>query len=109
MEHRRRPYGARTWSGLLVAATGVVVLTAGPAGSHAIVRSTEPAIDAVVQTPPSEVVMEFNEPVEISFGSIRVFGTDGDRVDSAFPLILGWIGVGLGAVALVVALTRRRA
>jgi len=29
--------------------------------------------------------------------------------ESTFPLILGWVGVGLGAVALVVALTRRRA
>jgi uncharacterized protein YcnI len=29
--------------------------------------------------------------------------------DSSFPLILGWVGVGLGAIALVVALTRRRA
>jgi uncharacterized protein YcnI len=29
--------------------------------------------------------------------------------ESSLPLILGWIGVGLGAIALVVALTRRRA
>jgi uncharacterized protein YcnI len=29
--------------------------------------------------------------------------------DSSFPLILGWVGVGLGAIALLVALTRRRA
>jgi copper transport protein len=59
-----------------------VALTAGPAGAHAIVRSTEPGIDEVVSQPPTEVVMEFNEPVEISFGSIRVFGTDGGRVDA---------------------------
>jgi len=32
-----------------------------------------------------------------------------DAGDSTFPLILGWIGVGLGAMALLVALTRRRA
>jgi uncharacterized protein YcnI len=32
-----------------------------------------------------------------------------DEEESSLPLILGWIGVGLGAVALLVALTRRRA
>jgi uncharacterized protein YcnI len=32
-----------------------------------------------------------------------------DDEESSLPLILGWIGVGLGAVALLVALTRRRA
>jgi uncharacterized protein YcnI len=29
--------------------------------------------------------------------------------DSSLPLILGWVGVGLGAIALIVALARRRA
>jgi uncharacterized protein YcnI len=32
-----------------------------------------------------------------------------EEEESSLPLILGWIGVGLGAIALVVALTRRRA
>ncbi len=80
MEHARRRH--RGWGGALAASACLVVLSAAPAEAHAIVRATEPRIDAVVPQPPTEVVMEFNEPVEISFGSIRVFGTDGGRVDA---------------------------
>ena len=80
MDHGRRRHPS--WGGTLAAAACLLVLTAAPAGAHAIVRSTEPRIDEVVPQPPTEVVMEFNEPVEISFGSIRVFGTDGGRVDA---------------------------
>jgi copper transport protein len=77
----RRTHCSRPWivAGLI---GGFVVIMASPAGAHAIVKSTEPRIDEVVDTAPAEVVMEFNEPVEISFGSIRVFGTDGGRVDA---------------------------
>jgi copper transport protein len=57
------------------------VLDAAPASGHAIVKRTEPAIDEVVATSPARVLMEFNEPVEISFGSIRVFDAQGRRVD----------------------------
>jgi copper transport protein len=59
----------------------LVVLDAAPAAAHAIVKRTEPAIDEVVATSPERVLMEFNEPVEISFGSIRVFDAHGRRVD----------------------------
>ncbi|MEA2446665.1 MAG: copper transport protein, partial [Actinomycetota bacterium] len=54
---------------------------ARPAFAHAIVESTEPAIDETVDVSPERVVMRFNEPVEVSFGGIRVFDTTGDRVD----------------------------
>jgi copper transport protein len=76
--HRR----ARRWAvGCLVAL--VIVLHGPPADGHAIVKRTEPAIDEVVATSPARVLMEFNEPVEISFGSIRVFDARGRRVDDA--------------------------
>jgi copper transport protein len=82
VKHGRRTHRARACAGVLAVTASLVVLAAGPAGAHAIVKSTEPRIDEVVDTAPAEVVMEFNEPVEISFGSIRVFGTDGGRVDA---------------------------
>jgi copper transport protein len=52
-----------------------------PASAHAIVERTEPAIDQVVDVSPERVLIEFNEPVEIAFGAIRVFNTNGERVD----------------------------
>ncbi|HYI46267.1 MAG TPA: CopD family protein [Actinomycetota bacterium] len=54
---------------------------AAPAYAHAIVESTEPSIDSVVETSPADVVMHFNEPIEVAFGAIRVYDTAGDRVD----------------------------
>jgi len=61
-----------------------LIVALGPASraeAHAIVRTTAPQADEVVEDPPEQVVMEFNEPVEINFGAIRVFETNGDRVD----------------------------
>src|SRR5919108_300828 len=49
------------------------------------------------------------EPVEGEDAEGGAAASASDDEESSLPLILGWIGVGLGAVALVVALTRRRA
>ncbi|MGH2747080.1 MAG: copper resistance CopC/CopD family protein [Actinomycetota bacterium] len=59
-----------------------VAAGAGPASAHAIVESTEPAIDEVVRASPERVVMRFNEPVEIAFGAVRVYDTNARRVDA---------------------------
>jgi copper transport protein len=56
-----------------------------PAAAHAIVERTDPAIDAVVDPSPSHISIWFNEPVEIAFGSVRVFDTTGRRVDIGEP------------------------
>jgi copper transport protein len=58
-----------------------MLLSAPGASAHAIVESTEPRIDQVVETSPERIVMNFNEPVELAFGAIRVYDTNGDRVD----------------------------
>ncbi|MGH9191617.1 MAG: copper resistance CopC/CopD family protein [Acidimicrobiales bacterium] len=80
MAHVVCRHGPRLWVvGCLVAV--FTVLDAAPASGHAIVKRTEPAIDEVVANSPARVLMEFNEPVEISFGSIRVFDAHGRRVD----------------------------
>ena len=56
---------------------------AAPAArAHAIVQHTIPGIDAVVERSPEQVVMHFNEPVEIAFGAIRVFDSTAERVDT---------------------------
>jgi len=57
-----------------------------------------------------EILAELNSGGESSGegGSAEGEATSAES-DSTFPLILGWVGVGLGAIALLVALTRRRA
>ncbi len=66
-------------------ATGAVVVGilawSGIAGAHAQLDSTDPSQSAVLLTPPRQVVLHFDQPVEINFGSVRVFGPSGKRVD----------------------------
>jgi copper transport protein len=65
---------------------GLVVLliiggTPGVASAHAQLESTSPSQGAVLLVPPKQVVLHFGEPVEIDFGSLRVIGPSGARVD----------------------------
>jgi copper transport protein len=79
------PTRIKTGRRLAVLATlcvAAVVVVPGRASGHAIVEETAPRIDQVVQRSPARVTMNFNEPVEIAFGAIRVFDTRGRRVDA---------------------------
>jgi len=58
-----------------------VVGGAGSASAHAQLESTQPDASSVLIESPSQVVLHFGEPVEIDFGSLRVIGPDGARVD----------------------------
>jgi copper transport protein len=70
---------------LIGAALAVVVLlaaTSGTAGAHAQLESTSPDSSSVLEEAPTQVLLHFGEPVEIDFGSVRVLGPSGQRVDS---------------------------
>jgi copper transport protein len=56
--------------------------TAGTASAHAQLESTDPAASSVLLVAPTQVALHFGEPVEIDFGSLRVLGPGGERVDS---------------------------
>ncbi len=64
------------------AALAVAAAQAPSALAHSVLISTQPGNDVVVQQTPSEVLLEFNEPVDASLGSVRVFAADGRQVDS---------------------------
>ena len=76
----RRGRGRRVLGG---AGIGIVIAlaVAGPASAHAQLESTQPNQSSVLLEPPRQVVLHFGEPVEIDFGSIRVIGPNGKRVD----------------------------
>ena len=59
----------------------LLVATPGVASAHAQLESTDPSQSAVLLVPPTQVVLHFGEPVEIDFGSLRVIGPGGKRVD----------------------------
>jgi copper transport protein len=52
------------------------------AAAHAVLLTTEPRNDAVVDEAPAQVTLRFNEPVETAFGSLRVYDARARRVDS---------------------------
>jgi len=68
------------WLSFAAAALGV--LWAAPAFAHALATGTEPASGDILDTPPDEVVVEFNEPVTPVDAATGVVAPDGDRVDT---------------------------
>jgi copper transport protein len=67
---------------LLIAVALVLALPAS-ALAHATLESTAPERGVVARTLPEQVVLRFDEPVEGSFGAVRVFDARGGRVDDA--------------------------
>jgi copper transport protein len=65
---------------LLIALLALAV--AAPAASaHATLEASTPERGAALDAQPGQVVFRFNEPVEGSFGALRVFDAKGARVD----------------------------
>lgn len=69
--------------GLVGAAVGVGFLlsAAGPASAHAVLVASTPSDGAQLDSAPEEVSLEFNEPVSVDLGGLRVYAADGRRVD----------------------------
>jgi len=59
-----------------------VVLQASPASAHAILLRTEPAPQTTAKPAPDTVRLHFSEPVEVTFGAVRIFDVNGARIDS---------------------------
>jgi copper transport protein len=62
-----------------------IVATAAPAAAHATLQTSNPADGAVLDRPPPEIALTFDEPVEIPLGSVRLFDCAGARVDAGEP------------------------
>lgn len=65
----------------LLACLAVVLVLPASAGAHAVVEQTQPTRGAALERSPLRVTVSFDEPVESSFGALRVFAADGERVD----------------------------
>lgn len=69
----------------LLAALGATLLALvalpAAASAHAVVEQTQPTRGAALERAPERVAVTFDEPVESSFGALRVFAADGERVD----------------------------
>jgi copper transport protein len=65
---------------LAIALIGLALVPAA-ASAHARLEGTSPERGATVASEPARVVFRFDEPVEASFGAVRVFDTRGARAD----------------------------
>ena len=72
---------SRIRTALVLAAVTLLTLPAA-AHAHAVLQSTEPLSGATEKRLPEQIVFRFSEPVEGSFGAIRVFDRGGRRVDA---------------------------
>ena len=70
---------------ILLAALALALAAAGPAQAHALLEGTAPERGAVAPEAPGQVVLRFSEPVEIAFGAVRVFASDGSEVQQGEP------------------------
>lgn len=58
-----------------------VLAVAAPAGAHARLVATSPEAGSTVPASPQELRLEFNEPVDIAPGAIRLFDAAGRQID----------------------------
>ena len=76
----RTTFRARIW--VAVVAGSIAALFSAPAAlAHARLDSSTPSNDEVVRRAPKQVVVNFSEPVETAFGSVRVYDGAARRVD----------------------------
>ena len=71
-------------AGLVTSVTG-----AGPAAAHAVLVKITPAADAQLTTAPTEVVLEFDEPVTTTFATVVVTTAAGVSVARGKPTVVG--------------------
>ncbi|MCU1400696.1 MAG: uncharacterized protein JWN62_3805, partial [Acidimicrobiales bacterium] len=66
---------------VVVAALLALLALPSVAFAHAELLSTSPSAGAVLDASPGDVTLNFNEPVEISLGAVRLFDGGGNSVD----------------------------
>jgi len=66
---------------MIAGALATLALPAAPASAHAVLASSNPIGNSVLQAAPAEVVLTFSESVRKVPDRIRIIGPDGKRVD----------------------------
>ena len=59
-----------------------LALLPGTASAHALLERTAPERGAALESPPDQMAFFFSEPVEASFGAVRIFDAEGEQVES---------------------------
>jgi copper resistance protein C len=75
--------------GAAVLATGGLLVAAAPAAGHAVLIGSTPEDAETVDEPPTEIVLEFNEPVHGEFTQVAVLDADENRYEIGDPEVDG--------------------
>lgn len=69
---------------LVIAAVTAVAAIAAPAAlAHTRLESSQPAVDSVVSPAPTQVRLQFSDPLELPFSKVRLVDDKGAAVDAA--------------------------
>jgi copper transport protein len=86
---RRRMESARRYvgriAGLIVAVVAVVDGDGGAASAHASLESSQPDSSAVLDKSPTEILLKFDEQVEVSLGGITLLDQKGAEIPVGAP------------------------
>lgn len=74
---------------VILLALATVLLVPGPANAHASFVSSVPAGGSTVGQPPAEIILNFTEEIEPSFGGVVISDATGAQIESGNPLIAG--------------------
>ncbi|GAA0793553.1 copper resistance CopC/CopD family protein [Spirilliplanes yamanashiensis] len=77
------------FAGVLLGLLLAILTPASPASAHAVLKSSDPAADAIVPEAPATVSLVFTEPVQLVAGRIQVLAPDGSRADQGEPSVAG--------------------
>ena len=65
----------------LIGTCALVFALHGEASAHAVLEHSTPHRNSAVRVAPASVQLDFNEPIEVGFGAVRVYDEQGARVD----------------------------
>lgn len=65
---------------LIVVAVAALCVPGGTAAAHAVLESSSPSDGQRLDAPPDEIRLEFNEPVTLTQGGLRIHDASGDQV-----------------------------
>ncbi|MER7457959.1 copper resistance protein CopC [Micromonospora sp. NPDC126480] len=80
---RRPPARLAGLAGALLCGLLLALGPAAPAQAHATLLGTDPADGAVLPSPPAEVTLTFNEPVQVRTGAVRLLDAAGAEQPAA--------------------------
>src|SRR5271154_7422459 len=76
----------RTWMSI-AALLGMTLSIPTPASAHSFPEKETPAAGQKVTSPPSEVVIDFDAPIEKLFAKLEVTGADGQNLAVGTPQV----------------------